>query len=246
MTLRTCLLISLFLSGLARPVWAETVTVAVAANFFATAENVAAAFEAETGHQVALVHGSSGKLFAQIMAGAPYDVFLSADSERPARLILEGRVAGISRPYAFGRLVLVVRKDDPTTLQETLTHTELRLAIADPAVAPYGIAAREVLERFRGENWATNVVFGESVGQAFTFFATGNTEMALVAKSQTLLSDIELFEILVPEDFHSPVRQDAVLLARAAGNPAAVAFYTFLDASLARSIIVEAGYGVRE
>ncbi len=239
-------LLILLITIFAAPAAAERITVAVAANFLTTAENIAAAFEAQTGHEVALVHGSTGKLFAQILSGAPYDVFLSADTERPARLALGGRVVGLPRPYAFGRLALITRAPVPMSLDEYLAQPGIRLAIADPTVAPYGVAAREVLQQVRGDAWARDLVYGESVGQAFAFVATGNAQAGLVALSQTLIGETDLTVIEVPEGRHAPLRQDGVLLSRAASNPAALAFIAFLDGALARGIMLESGYGVRE
>ncbi|MDJ0827863.1 MAG: molybdate ABC transporter substrate-binding protein [Rhodobacter sp.] len=221
-------------------------TVAVAANFLTTAERLAEAFAAETGHDVRLVHGSTGKLYAQITAGAPYDLFLSADTARPARLQQDGRVAADARvPYAEGRLALVLRGTVRLSSTEAyLADPARRLAIADPAVAPYGIAAREVLQTARGDTWDENLVFGESVGQALAFLATGNAPGALVAlpQARALAGDVTVIEIRA--DAHTPIRQDAVLLARAAGNPAAAAFFAFLTGDAARAIIRNAGYGV--
>ncbi len=242
--LRALLFVALILSA-SGPARADKVTVAVAANFLVTARNVVAGFEAETGHDVALVHGSTAKLFAQIVAGAPYDVFLSADTARPAALVANGLTAGL-RTYAFGRLALVLRDPAATTLDTALARTDQRLAIADPMVAPYGVAAREVLQGVRGTDWAVNLVYGESVGQAFAFVATGNAPMGLVALSQTRQNAVTLQVIEVPDGRHTPLRQDAVLLIRAAGNPAAVAFFDYLDTAIARTMIAEAGYGVPE
>lgn len=218
---------------------------AVAANFLVTARDVAAGFEARTGHQVALVHGSTGKLFAQIVAGAPFDVFLSADAARPAALMANGFAADL-RTYSFGRLALVLRDRTETTLDAELVRTDRRLAIADPAVAPYGIAARNVLQDVRGADWAVNLVYGESVGQAFAFVATGNAPLGLVAMSQTRQSNVALQMIEVPRDRHAPLQQDAAMLARASKKPAARAFFDYLDGAIARAMIVEAGYGVPE
>jgi molybdate transport system substrate-binding protein len=229
---------------IAAPAVARRVTVAVAANFLTTAEALAQGFEAETGDEVALVHGSTGKLYAQVVAGAPFDVFLSADADRPARLMTGGRALD-TMPYALGRLVLVLRDaGNAGPLDDVLARTDLRLAIADPAVAPYGLAAREVLERVRGEGWRADLVFGESVGQAFAFIATGNVDGGLVAFSQTQDSAVALTQIEVPGDLHAPIRQDAVLLARAGGNATALAFFEYLGSPAARAIIADAGYGV--
>ncbi|KMW57436.1 Molybdenum ABC transporter, periplasmic molybdenum-binding protein ModA [Candidatus Rhodobacter oscarellae] len=233
-------------AGAARPAMAERVTVAVAANFLTTARDVAAVFSAQTGHEVDLVHGSTGKLFAQIRAGAPFDVFLSADAARPARLREVGEVAeGGIATYAIGRLALVHgERTKPGTLDEILARPSLRFAIADPAVAPYGAAARDVLRAERGATWQSNVVMGESVGQAFTFVATGNVDAGLVALAQARTFEGDIWVLELPDARHAPIQQDAALLKRAAANPAARAFLEFLSAPFARQIISDAGYEV--
>ncbi|MDJ0628280.1 MAG: molybdate ABC transporter substrate-binding protein [Rhodobacter sp.] len=223
-------------------------TVAVAANFLTTAERLAEAFTRETGHEVSLVHGSTGKLYAQIVSGAPFDLFLAADTARPERLEADGRVAPEGRTsYAEGRLALVLRgAGRQTSIDAYLADPSRRLALADPAVAPYGLAAREVLLAVRGGNWAENVVLGESVGQALAFLATGNAPAGLVALPQAgdLRGDFTV--IPVPAGRHAPIRQDAVLLRRGADNPAARGFFAFLGSEPARAIIRDAGFGVSE
>ena len=225
---------------------AERITVAVAANFLTTAQDISAAFEAETGHDVVLAHGSTGKLYAQIVNGAPYDLFLSADQLRPVRLAEQDWVAeGGLKPYALGRLVLACRPSLAAgALEEILTRPGLRLAIADPAVAPYGVAAASVLRRMREGNWARGLVFGESVGQAFAFVATGNADAALIGLAQAQSLNGGGQQLLVPESLHPPIRQDAVLLIRAADSEAAWAFYEFLGSGVASRILNAAGYGV--
>lgn len=237
-------LLILVLALLTGPARAEQITVAVAANFLTTARDIAAVFEAETGHEVQLVHGSTGKLFAQIRAGAPFDLFLSADAERPALLVAAGLVApGDTMAYAIGRLALVHgERTVPGTLDEILARPDLRIAIADPAVAPYGAAARTVLRGHRGGDWDAGLVYGESVGQAFSFIATGNTDIGLVALAQALTYPDEIWVMEIPDEMHDPLRQDAAILSRGAGKPAARAFFEFLDAPFARAILAEAGY----
>lgn len=247
MTLRVISMV-FWLSAFGNPVSADRITVAVAANFLTAAQDVAAAFSAETGHEVALVHGSTGKLFAQIVAGAPYDVFLAADVARPARLMQAGRVApdGI-RPYAVGRLALVHGAGtEPGTLEEILMRPALRIAIADPAIAPFGAAARDVLRKSRGAQWRRNVVYGESVAQAFAFVATGNADAGLVALSQALTYQGDLWTLPVPAEMHDPIQQDAALLKRAENKPAARLFLEFLGGDFARDILTAQGYEVPE
>lgn len=223
---------------------AERITVAVASNFLTTARDIAAVFEAETGHDVALVHGSTGKLFAQIRAGAPFDVFLAADQARPARLAETDAGAGAPRTYAVGRLALVHGpRTAPGTLDEILRRPGLRFAIADPAVAPYGVAARDLLQGQLGAGWDGSVVLGESVGQAFTFVATGNADAGLVSLAQARTFEGEIWVLEVDPSRHSPIRQDALLLRRAAESEAAAAFLAFLYGPFAASLIAAAGYG---
>ncbi len=244
MTARILLLI-VALWGL--PAGADRITVAVAANFLTTARDISAAYSAETGHEVALVHGSTGKLFAQIVAGAPFDLFLSADAARPARLAESGRLAdGLPpRTYAIGRLSLVHGdKTEPGTLEEILSRPDLRIAVADPAVAPYGGAARDVLRTFRQDGWDRGLLRGESVGQAFAFVATGNADAGLVALAQALTFDREIWAVEVPETLHEPILQDAVLLKRAGDNDAALAFLDFLGRPIATEIMAAAGYRI--
>lgn len=232
--------------GLGSAAQAERLTVAVASNFLTTARDIAAVFEAETGHEVALVHGSTGKLFAQIRAGAPFDVFLSADQERAARVRDEGRAVDGPKTYAEGRLALVHgARTAPGTLEQILGGAGLRIAIADPAVAPYGVAARDLLQELRGADWDAGIVLGESVGQAFTFVATGNADAGLVALAQAMTFEGEIWVLDVDPARHSPIRQDAVWLQRAAGSPAAAAFWDFLFAPFAQDLIEGAGYAVR-
>jgi molybdate transport system substrate-binding protein len=224
---------------------AGQVTVAVAANFLTTAREIAEVFEADGGDNVVLVPGSSGKLYAQIIAGAPFDVFLSADVARPERLQRDGLDAPGGRlTYALGRLALVHRNPLKYKSLDDLLTQDLRLAIADPKIAPYGVAAADLLQSVRGADWRRGVVYGESVGQAFAFVATGNVDAGLVGLAQVRAFDGRLTVLPVPADRHAPIRQDAVLLARAADNPAARRFFDSLTTPGMREIIVNAGYEV--
>jgi len=246
MRLRLFIWLITVMGWLSGPVLAERVTVAVAANFLVPAQDIAAAFEAETGHDVTMVHGSTGKLYAQIVAGAPFDVFLSADVARPALLVEQG-LAPVKhwKTYAFGRLALVHgASTKPGLLDEILSRDRLRIAIADPDIAPYGMAARAVLQKFRGGNWDQNLILGESVGQAFAFVATGNVDLALVALAQARSFDGDLFTLEIPQTLHDPIQQDAVILNRASDNPAAIAFLNYLGGGFAIQSLQLAGYEV--
>lgn len=219
---------------------AEVVTVAVASNFIDTAEAIAAAFEADTGHDVRMVHGSSGGLAAQAAAGAPFDVFLSADAERPAALAATGKALR-TRTYAIGKLVLVSRepidRDDPAPGFEGRT-----VALADPLVAPYGDAARAVMEAMDLDTSRFRPVVATNVGQAASLFATGNADIAFLAASQLPLLDTP--HVISLDGMHPPIRQDAALLDD--GNPAARAFWAWLFGAQARGLIERAGYEVPE
>ena len=226
---------------------AELATVAVAANFLVPMQTIAAAFEDETGHELVLVPGSTGQLYAQILNGAPFDVFLAADAERPALLADDGlAVAGSRFTYARGRLVLW--SADPGALDdrgiERLADGDFRhLAIASPELAPYGAAARQVLERLElWEAYRPRIAVGQSIGQAFAMAATGNAELGLVALSQALAWDDPASHVTVPPELHAPIEQDAVLLGRGADNAAAIALVEFLQSAETRRIIGDAGY----
>lgn len=243
-----CTAAVLLASLLAGPAAAGEAVVAVAANFLEVAERLAAELERETGHRVILVSGSTGKLYAQIVHGAPFDVFLAADAARPERLEREGRsVPGSRFTYAVGRLALWSSEPDRIGRDgaATLRRGDFRrLAIAHPDLAPYGAAARQVLVRLGlWERFADRIVMGETIGQAQTMVASGNAELGFVALS-SLASPGEpaagsRWE--VPAGLHDPIRQDAVLLARAADNPAARGFLSYLRGE-GRDLVASYGY----
>ncbi len=222
-------------------------TVAVASNFLATARALARAFEAESGHRLKLVNGATGTLYAQIVNGAPYDIFLSADRERVDLLEGQGLLAeGGRRIYAFGRLVLYLREPARMGggLAETLRDPGLRhIALADPRLAPYGRAAEEALRALGlEEGLRGKLVFGHNIAQAFAFVQSGNADAGLIALSLARGDGGAWIE--VPGDLHGPIRQDAALLKRGADNPAARAFFAWLSSPAARGIIRAAGYEV--
>ncbi|MDA0706985.1 MAG: molybdate ABC transporter substrate-binding protein [Proteobacteria bacterium] len=237
------------LSCLSLAAEADTVTVAVASNFRTTAELVAAAFRAETGHEVRISVASTGKLHAQVVHGAPFDVLLAADTESPRLLEEAGLgVVGSRFTYAIGILVLWSAADGAEDCRNDLqTPGNFRLAIANPATAPYGRAAEEFLQAAGlWESLAPRLVYGENVGQTMHFAASGNARYALVAKSQAIDPALPLTTCLwqVPGDAHAPLDQQAVLLQRAADNEAARSFLHFLQSATARDTIRRSGYGV--
>jgi molybdate transport system substrate-binding protein len=224
---------------------ADVVHVAVATNFAATCRQLADAFTSASQHEVLLSEGSTGKLAAQIANGAPFEVFLSGDAERPRRLEDNHHaVAGTRFSYALGRLVLWSARDgfvrDETVLRgDDFAH----LAIANPDLAPYGAAAREALQHLGvWERVLPKLVRGEDVGQTFHFVSTGNAELGFVALSQ--LGGAGGSRWLVPSKLHAPIEQQAVLLVAGQDDPAAKAFLAFLSSATARGLIERAGYGV--
>lgn len=227
---------------------AEQVQVAVAANFTAPMQAIAAAFEKDTGHKAQLAFGSSGKFYAQIRNGAPFQVFLSADDDKPAKLEREGlAVPGTRFAYALGMLALWSAREDvvdgsgEVLKKGAYTH----LAIANPKLAPYGAAAIEVL-RHLGllDSAQPKLVQGENIAQTHQFVASGNAELGFVALSQ-VMKDGKLLGgsvWIVPGSLHAPIRQDAVMLATGKGNPTASALLAYLRSDKARTIIRSFGY----
>lgn len=230
---------------------AEPLTIAVASNFAPTAEAIAAQFMADTGNEVRISAGSTGKLYAQIANGAPYDIFLAADSERPVLLEARGlAVQGTRATYAIGSLVLWSSEPKFENVDCRKHLEDLgrdHLAIANPGIAPYGAAAREFLIGIGlWERVGPRLVFGENISQALQFVASGNASIGLIARSQSI--DRRLPKATcnwpVPESAHQPLQQQVVLLQRAASNTVAVKFLKFLTSPAAREIVVRYGYTV--
>lgn len=227
---------------------AETANIAVAANFTAVAKQLRTEFSQQSDHNIKLSFGSTGKLYTQILHGAPFDAFLSADQQRPKRLLDQGAVAPGSRfTYAVGKLVLFSSHPtlDLATGKILSGPTKVqRLAIANPKTAPYGSAAREVLNAIKGTGFA-KLIQGDSVVQTFQFVTTGNVDAGFVALAQ-VLGVPQANYWLVPQSLYSPLKQDAVMLTRGQDNPAARAFLQFLQSETARQIIQESGYSTDE
>ncbi len=221
------------------------VRVAVAGNFAAPHEELARRFRAASGFEVETSIGSTGQLYAQIVNGAPYDVFLAADVDRPQRLAA-GLLAGPESrfTYAVGRLALYAPTWDSVGSPEDELRTRrfAHLAIANPATAPYGAAAQSVLTRWGlWREFESRIVRAENVAQAFQFVESGAAEVGFVARSQVTDRDARHYAVL-PSDWHQPIRQDAVLLRPGAGNPAARAFLRFLQSDEGREVITSFGY----
>ena len=243
------LLVQLALLLLAIPARADTLNVAVASNFLPAMQPLGAQFEALTGHTLRISGASTGKLYAQIINGAPFDVLLAADTERPKRLGSSGRALPASRfTYAIGQLVLWSRDPRVTgsnCLDELGSDGEGRVAIANPATAPYGTAAREtLLELGAWESLRSRIVVGENIAQALQFVASGNARFGFIAAAQLNVASLPETSCTwrVPARYHGAIEQQAVLLVRAADKPAARAFLEFLRSSVARRIIAEQGY----
>jgi molybdate transport system substrate-binding protein len=228
----------------------DPLRIAVAANFKLTMDRLAAEFAKETGELAPVVSsGASGLLYSQIAQGAPFDLFFSADRERPERLEREGlAVPGSRFTYAIGKLVLWrPGRAWSGTLEAALRAPEVKVvSIANPGVAPYGVAAQQVLQK--AGLWATppfRIVQGESIGQAFQFVASGNAQLGFIALSQvreTTRPGIAAEVLEIDPALHAPLAQDAVRLKRSAGKAAAARFLAFVRGPRGQAIITAAGY----
>jgi len=239
------LLPALLLAAL--PAHAEDISVAVAANFTAPMKLIAAEFEKDSGHKVLASFGSTGKFYAQIKNGAPFQILLAADDETPAKLVKEAvGLSGSQFTYAVGKLVLwsakpglvdgagaVLKKGD-------FAH----LSLADPKLAPYGAAGIETLKALGAYEAAQpKIVTAENITQAFQFISSGNAELGFVALSQVLKDGkIDGSSWLVPANLYTQIRQDAVVLEPGKGRAAGEALMKFLKSDKAKAIIKSFGY----
>lgn len=240
MTLRVLVLALVISVTMPLRAGAEELKVAVASNFLPAMHQLARRYQADSGNIINVISGSSGKHYAQIRHGAPFDLFFSADQERPELLEQHGlAVAGSRFTYGLGRLVLW----SPTLSRVdalTLSHSRFnRLAIANPRLAPYGRAAQQVLTALgEWQNLEQRLVRGENIGQTLQFVATGNAELGLIAASQ-LMALPGGASWMVPPDLYTPIKQQAVLLIDSA---AARDFLTFVRGAEGASIIRRYGY----
>ncbi len=230
--------------------FADEIQVAVAANFTAPMKLIATDFEKDTGHKVVASFGSTGKFYAQIKAGAPFEILLAADDETPARLEKEGDgIAGSRFTYAIGKLVLWSRKNDYVDDKgEVLKRNEFQhLSLANPKLAPYGAAGVELLKALGLLDAAQpKFVTAENITQAYQFVASGNAELGFIALSQ-VFKDGKIAEgsgWIVPQNLYTPIRQDAVLLAKGKGRPAAAALLQYLKSDKAKTTIRSFGYDI--
>ena len=220
--------------------------VAVAANFAVPARRLAEDFARTGSHTLTLSSGSTGKFYAQIKSGAPFDLLLSGDDETPRRLENEKlAVAGSRFTYAIGRLVLWGPKTRVANEEVLRAQRYARLAIANPRLAPYGAAARDTLQKLGlWEVLQSKLVQGENIAQTFQFVSSGNADLAFIALSQLGEAAGSEAHWLVPEHMHAPLLQDAALLARGRDNAAARAFLEYLRSPQARDRIRGFGYGL--
>ncbi len=228
---------------------ADEALVAVATNFAEVMEQLSEKFNEGTAHRIKFTTGATGALYAQIKGGAPFDILMAADQLRPTLLVAEGFASADSRfTYATGRLTLwspdpgLFQRQDPQTLKSTAVR---KVAIANPAVAPYGIAARETIVALKLEEVLVDkIVMGANIGQAHAMVATGNADAGFVALSYVLSPRNKQpgSRWDVPQNMHTPIHQDAVILNRAISNKAASAFLTFLKSEEAHNMISAYGY----
>ncbi len=248
LTLPRCLF-ALTFTALAFSAHADEIQVAVAANFSAAARKIAAQFEHDTGHTVKLSFGATGKFYAQIEAGAPFDVLLAADQTTPGKLVTEGKaVPATLRTYAIGRLVLWSADAGLVDGRgEILKSGQWKhLSVADAKLAPYGQAAKETLAALKlTDAVQSRVVTAENIGQAYQFVQTGNAELGFVALGQVQPPDGSKAPgsmWLVPDSLYTPIRQDAVVIAATKANKAASDFVEYLASDKARVVIKAYGY----
>jgi molybdate transport system substrate-binding protein len=234
---------------LVHPVHAESLRVAVASNFAYTLKLLSVDFNKQTGHELLISSASTGKLYTQIKNGAPFDVFLSADEKRPELLVRENKADPLSEyVYAKGQIVLLSNLMPVTSCQDILTSSDLkRLSMANPETAPYGAAARQVMEKLSlWQQLGPRLVKGENIAQALQFVSTKNADAGFVAKSMLYMGkEIDYACIWdIPTDMYAPIKQKMVILKQAKDKISARAFMRYMQSSQAKEIIKASGYDV--
>ncbi|PID48759.1 MAG: molybdate ABC transporter substrate-binding protein [Proteobacteria bacterium] len=228
--------------------YAGEVQVAVASNFTKPMQQIAKLFQAETGHEAKLSFGASGKFVAQIMNGAPFEIFLSADDTKPAKLVAEGlALANTVFTYAQGKLVLWSHDENYVDAEgQVLQSGDFKhIAVADPKLAPYGEAAMQTLDALElTDKLRERFVMGRNIGQTFQFVKTANAELGLIALSQVMeagkMSSGSGW--IIPAEYYEPIKQEAVLLKKGEKNEAALALLSFLQSDQAKAVIKSFGY----
>lgn len=228
---------------------ADELSVAVAANFISPMKQIAADFEKDTGHKLILSYGATGKFYAQIKNGAPFEVLLSADDATPSRLAKEDvAVEGSQFTYAIGKLVLWSTKPAMVDSQGLVLKNGSfnHIALANPKLAPYGAAAVQTLQALGVyDDLAPKFVTGENIAQTHQFVSSGNALLGFVALSQVLVDGkIEGSSWVVPSTLYAPIRQDAIILAKGKGKPAAESLMHYLKSDKASAVIQSFGYAL--
>lgn len=221
---------------------ADQLSVAVASNFAIPMKQLSAQFEKTSNHKITVSYASSGKIYAQIVNGAPFDVFLSADRDKPRRLIQAGYAHEADvRTYAIGSLVLLSSDQGRNPFQQLQNDGFDRLSLANPRFAPYGIAANQVLEKLKLDvSSRPKWILGENIAQTYQFASSGYAQLGFVARSQTLGRSEGVW--VVPQSLYEPIVQDAVILERTDRRRAAEDFFEFLRTDLGVRIIRKHGY----
>ncbi|MCX7552437.1 molybdate ABC transporter substrate-binding protein [Marinicella sp. S1101] len=241
--IKVCLILILLLNQ--RLAAAEQLNIAVASNFHATLSHLAVLFEQQYGHEILISAGATGQLYAQIKQGAPFDVLMAADIKRPAMLVSQN-LANELTVYATGQLVLVANGSDKQSCEAMLTDSSIKhIAIADPNLAPYGLAAKQFLQHKNlWQQLSKKSVIGNNVAQAMHMVASGNATVGLVARSQ--LADHALSadqcQWLVPTHLHAPIEQGMVFLKRSQKNHIYQQFKVFLQSHMALGVMQQYGY----
>lgn len=247
MKTKLALLTSILLTSVAWANAGETV-VAVAANFTEPVKEIAEQFKEKTGHTATLSFGATGNFYNQIKNGAPFEVFLAADTARPTKTVEEGyAVKGTEFTYAIGTLVLWSSKEGLVKGEETLTDKAINhISYCNPDAAPYGKASVETMQSLKiSDKIKSKLVEGQNISQAYQFVKTGNAEIGFVALSQ-VINEKGGSSWVVPQKYYNPIRQDAVLLKTGEKNEAAKAFMDFLKGPEAATIIKKYGYALPE
>lgn len=242
----------LFLLSVSQSSFSATTLVAVAANFSKPMTEIVAVFEKATGHSANLSFGSTGKFVSQMENGAPFEILLAADEKSPEKLIQDGfAVSGSQFIYALGKLALWSATPGYVDNQGKILNSGgfKHLALADPKLAPYGVAAIDVLNTLKlQDKLQPLIVQGESIAQAYQFISSGNAELGFVALSQVFDNGkiTSGSAWIIPAELHASIKQAAVLLNKGTENPAAIALLAYLKSTTALEIIQKYGYDLAQ